>query len=83
MSRILQVITESGSVYYIDDEHKTWFRMRGRGAISLRDGGEDFISHSPIVVGSPLILICPPINPPYDRVVASTPIISVLETVVH
>jgi hypothetical protein len=83
MSRILEVTTESGSVYLIDDEHKTWFRMRGKGARVMRDGGEGFITHSPIVVGSPLILICPPINPPYDRIVASTPVISVRETVAN
>jgi hypothetical protein len=73
---IKQYTTESGSVYTIDFEKKTWHRFRGVNAVHLRTDSGSFIS---ITDDYYIHMICPPINPPYPRVIISTNIVKVEE----
>lgn len=72
-----RVTTESGSVYYIDDIKKTWIRERGPDAALTRTDYGAFISRNPIRVGETFFLICPPLNPPFTRLITSTQVVSI------
>lgn len=67
--------TQSGSVYTIDFEQKTWARQRGEDASVMRTDEGEFISFE--IDGGIITMICPPINPPFPRVITSTLIMKV------
>jgi hypothetical protein len=73
--------TESGSKYIIDHDAKTWSRSKGEGASEIRtDSGtfEEFklVRISERDMSDSIQMICPPINPPYKRLIISTPIVA-------
>jgi hypothetical protein len=68
--------TESGSQYIIEFENKTWERIRGEGAAVLRSDSGTYYS---INISESIIMVCPPINPPYPRLIESTNIVKVEE----
>ena len=74
-----QYTTESGSVYTIDFDKKTWHRFKGINAANLRTIAGVFNSFDDS--RGYIHMICPPFNPPYPRVILSTSIIKVEEYV--
>lgn len=59
---MIKVTTESGSIYLIDDQKKTWARTRGAGAEVMRSDDGEFFWRSSIVIGKSMLLICPPFD---------------------
>lgn len=84
---LMRVETESGSVYFIDEDYKLWHRQQGQGASAIRSGSGEYISVD-YKIGECLVLLCPPIGleddfgpwPSY-RSIISTPIVSIREIV--
>jgi hypothetical protein len=74
----MKISTESGSTYEIDLDNKKWKRFKGENAEQIRTDDGEFIEIWVDTAGC-LNLLCPPINPPYDRLVTSTPIVGIEE----
>jgi hypothetical protein len=73
--RLLEVTTESGSVYVIDTHGGVWVRFRGEGATAMRTMSGEFLYMNEPRVGSSLVLVCPPfVAGALYRVIISTPI---------
>jgi hypothetical protein len=70
---IKRYLTESGSTYTIDFEKKTWERNRGAGASTMRSDFGTFLEFS--TTYGYIEMVCPPINPPFPRLITSTNII--------
>jgi hypothetical protein len=68
-------VTESESIYIIDFEAKTWQRIKGPKAATIRTDSGEFNSFS-IEPDNTIRMICPPINPPFPRIITSTILIS-------
>ncbi len=60
---ITRVTTESGSVYEIDQDRKTWARITdGKFSGRLRTKSGTYDAVSPLVIGQGLLLHCPPLR---------------------
>ena len=67
------ITTETGSRYHIGLLSKCWTRMDFTDRSGpLRSGGGEFESIEPIKIGQPVRMICPPINPPYQRYIVTS-----------
>jgi hypothetical protein len=53
--------TISGSHYTIDTERKQWYRPSNADSMEVRTSGGEYVTISPIVVGEPVTIVCPPI----------------------
>ena len=75
---ITKYTTESGSIYFINDEAETWYRIKGESAAEIRSefGTYDFINIDASDGG--IDMICPPFDPknPVPRNITSTRIVS-------
>lgn len=76
-----KIVTESGSEYIIDYEAKTWSRKGGENAGKIRSEEGTFISIAFVRAdvrdaGDCIVMICPPINPPFVRLIQSMPMVS-------
>ncbi len=73
------ITTETGSVYKIDTEKKTWERIEvtcDSGYIRTKDGTYNEITK--IAIGERLIMICPAIVPNMDgRLISTSSIVSI------
>ena len=59
---MIRVYTQSGSVYLIDREAKTWERVKvGEGSHALRTQSGTFTELYPIEVGRGVLMVCPPL----------------------
>lgn len=74
----MKFLTESGSVYSIDEVNKTWIREQGEGAATLRSVAGEFFTHTPIEIGQSVTFTCPPINPPLLRIIITTHVVEIL-----
>jgi hypothetical protein len=67
------VTTETGSVYHIGLLSKTWTRLSAtEDSGPLRSRGGEFEEIEPIEIGKPVTMFCPPINPPYRRMIQTS-----------
>lgn len=78
---IRRITTESGSVYTLDTEKKTWSRERGLDAAQIRtDSGVYIDANENVPIGGSLVLDCPPLpeSEPgtISRIIQSTAVIS-------
>lgn len=71
---MIQVTTESGSVYQIDFDKRTWSRDRGMHAAAFRQGRTDHGVFENITcqVGSSMVIVGPPRPDGQRRLVTST-----------
>lgn len=76
---MLRIKTESGSLYEIDQEKKTWSRpVHALSSNQVRTEGGRYISLTPPRVGQVLRMYCPPLNPvSHVRVIITTPIVEI------
>jgi hypothetical protein len=82
-SRLVEVTTESGSVYVIDASAGVWVRFRGERASAMRTISGELLYMKEPRVGSSLVLVCPPIvSGALYRVIMSTPIECIREQVI-
>jgi len=79
-------ITTVNSVYVIDPVNKTWNRVKNHGdqhptaPLRTEDGTYDYLE--PMVVGEPMILTAPPLNPCAKfRMIRTSPIVSIVKEV--
>jgi hypothetical protein len=78
---ITKYITESGSVYFINDEIKSWYRIKGVGAAETRTEFGTYIEIDIDLTDDPyhggIDMICPPFDPknPVPREITSTRIL--------
>lgn len=71
------ITTESGSVYMIDTERRTWSRVKGRLASPIRVESGEYQEYS-AVVGSCMIIVCPSLTEGYThRVITTSPVVSI------
>ncbi len=74
------ITTESGSKYHIGVLSKTWTRLEFTpDSGPLRSAGGEFDYLGPVEVGMPLVMFCPPINPPHRRMIITSPVIQIDE----
>ena len=79
---ITKYTTESGSIYFINDEAKTWYRIKGENAADTRSEFGTYLyiyieqQRNPWSGG--IDMICPPFDPknPVLRTITSTRIVS-------
>ena len=73
------VHTETGSRYLIDYDNQTWERYKtGAKSGDLRSDGGQFIDISPLEVGKPLVLMCPPYHEKADgRAIITSSVFSI------
>lgn len=73
--------TRSGSKYVIDKTAMTWERQAaGEGSVYVRTQGGTLLQWPTVIVGSPVEIIGPPLDPAADiRFILTTPIVSVVE----
>lgn len=75
------VRTQSGSLYMIEPEDKTWARLeKTENSGTLRtDGG--ILSSIPVIkLDEPMILLGPPIHPwTWGRIIMTTPVVEITE----
>ena len=58
---ITYFLTRSGASYEVNDEQRTWTRVRGPLSAVLRTEDGRFYDRSEITVGQPVLFFCPPI----------------------
>lgn len=75
------ITTETGSRYHIGVLSKTWTRLSfTEDSGPLRTPGGEFLELlGPIRIGEPVRMICPSINPPYQRYIQTSPVTSMEE----
>ena len=79
LCQVFEVVTFSGSVYFIDTKNKTWRRLRADGAAQLRSDGGTYMAIFVRQAGG-LVLICPPMTPGYlFRKIETTQVLLVRE----
>lgn len=67
--------TESGSVYAVDDTTKVWAST----STSTRSDGGDFYERSPVIMGEPVTLVCPPfVEGAVARLIHTSPVVEIL-----
>ena len=72
------VYTKTGSIYKLDLESKTWERLSATDESGpLRSDSGTYIDIGPIQVGYPLLMECPPINPPMPRMIVTSIVVKV------
>lgn len=78
--QITRFATASGSLYEIDHAAKTWRRLaHAPKSRFVRTPEGHFTSVSPIQVGAPVRLVCPPLLPGTDlRIIETTPVARIL-----
>ena len=70
---IVRYTTESGSVYTIDHDRKTWRRIRGDGAAEIRTDDGTF---STIDTGDGILMVMEPlVEGTIARIIHSTPVV--------
>jgi hypothetical protein len=78
-------VTTTNSVYLIDLDAKTWERISHmpstvpgvRDDAPLRTEHGVFVEIMSCTIGKGLLMICPPINPPYHRVIWTSDITAI------
>jgi hypothetical protein len=75
------IITETGSVYEIDTDKKTWERIETTDESGyVRSKGGTYNSITNLVIGERLNMLCPPIVPNMTaRLISTSPIVFIKE----
>lgn len=75
---MIKVTTLSGSVYTIDPVNKTWSRITGENAVTIRSKDGPYNHIHTIEVGKPMVLICPPFKEGSKlRCITTTKVVSI------
>lgn len=76
---LAQVKTRSGSIYEIDGDENggTWKRLEGPANTLVRTTGGIYHSRSPILLGQPMVLICPPLETGNVRLIETSDVVGI------
>lgn len=78
---MIKVTTESGSVYMLNPDKKTWSRVRGPEASIIRTDDGTYDELSVIEIGKSMSLICPAITEgAAGRLIFTTLVVSINAT---
>lgn len=78
---MMRITTESGSVYIIDHEKKTWVRFRGPKAVQIRTDEGTFEKFD--IKEECIVMLCPPyIDDGPPRLITSTQITEINDDLV-
>lgn len=71
--------TESGAEYLLDYDERVWRRARNSASATLRTANEIFIAvePTPIRLGAPVRILCPPLDGGDLRLVTSTRVVRI------